>query len=169
MRFLLLLAFFAFSACATTTNGDTPMDDSAMNDDPRGGEMDAKQVAMYEPFTIELGETALIPADDVVPDETARIRFDGVETDSRCPANVDCVRAGEATGQFTLIKDDGTEMPFTLEIPGMLTEMQDVDTYTFDYVDGYSVVLLLLQPYPGLDAEEGMPTTATLEVRRTRR
>ena len=47
--------------------------------------------------------------------------------------------------------------------------MQDVDTYTFDYVDGYSVVLLLLQPYPGLDAEEGMPTTATLEVRRTQR
>jgi len=169
MRFLLLLALFAVSACATTPNGDAPMNDPAMNDEPRSFGVDAKQAAMYEPFTIELGETALIPADDVVPDEEAVIRFDGVVTDSRCPANVDCVRAGEATARFTLIKDDGTEMPFTLEIRGMLMEMQDVDTYTFDYVDGYSVVLLLLQPYPGLDAEEGMPTTATLEVRRTRR
>src|SRR6056297_492122 len=124
MRLLLLLALLAVSACATTTNGDVPMDDTDMNDGPRGFDMEAKQVAMYEPFTLELGEAALIPADDVVPDEEALIRFESIERESRCPANADCVRAGEAIARFTLVKDDGTEMPFTLEIEGMLMEMQ---------------------------------------------
>lgn len=158
---LLLTLFLTAGACSTSE----PMmsDSSGSSTEQPAGDEPMQRIALREPFAIERGEKALFPDDEV------EIRFDGIANDSRCPANVDCIRAGEATARFTLIEADGTEQPFTLEMPGLMMEMQDMEAYQFQQVDRFSVALLLLQPYPGLADEEEMPVTATVELRRTMR
>lgn len=156
---LLLALFLTAGACSTSE----PMVSDSSSTEPSTGEQPMQQIALSEPFAIEHGEKARFPEDEV------EIRFDRITNDSRCPADVDCVRAGEATAHFTLIEADGTEKPFTLEIGGFVMEMQDMEAYTFEQVDRFSIALLLLQPYPGLTNEEGMPVTATVEMRRTMR
>ena len=87
---------------------------------------------------------------------------------SRCPANATCVWEGEATAHFTLY-EDGEATPFTLTMPGLVTEVQDMERYQFQRVGRFVAALLLLQPYPELAEEEGMAPTATLELRRLTR
>ena len=47
--------------------------------------------ALEKPFTLELAETA------TVGQERVQVRFDRVVADSRCPRDVQCITAGEAT------------------------------------------------------------------------
>lgn len=122
-----------------------------------------KHVPLHEPFRLQQGETALLA------DDGATIRFDSVAADSRCPADVDCVRPGEAVAHFTLTDEGLDPVPFTLKIAGLVTEVQDMEHYQLQQVDRFTMALLLLQPYPGLTAEAAMPPTAMLEVRQTMR
>lgn len=165
MRFACLLFALVLTAGACSTPPhDEPMMNDSSDDMPRSsGEAPMKQISLGEPFTLQAGEKALFAEDDV------EIRFNNVTNDSRCPANATCVRAGEAVAHFTLLEADGTATPFSLEMPGLVMEMPDPDRVKFQQVDRFSVALYLLQPYPELAEEEGMPTTATLEMRRTMR
>jgi hypothetical protein len=129
--------------------------------DTRGGSS-ADTAPLDEPFMLQVGETVTLA------DEDATVRFDSVMRESRCPASATCVRAGEAIAHFTLV-EDGDATPFELEIEGFVTEVQDMERYQFQKVGRFAAALLLLQPYPELAEEEGMPTTATLEMRRLMR
>jgi hypothetical protein len=163
MRFLLLLALFYLAACTTTNNGEAPMDDdTTMSEDvPRS---DMKGVERGEPFTIGLGETVHFPNEEA----NVELRFNRVQRDSRCPANADCVRAGEALADFTLVEGD-TTISFTLEVPGMVMEMMAPDAAEFLRVGRFAGALLQLQPYPEHAEDADMPVTATVEMRRVTR
>ena len=50
---------------------------------------DGVQVALSQPFTLRPGERAALP-------QQASLRYVGVENDSRCPPQVQCVWAGDA-------------------------------------------------------------------------
>ena len=150
MRSALLLLALALTAgaCANSATEVAVQDTTS-----------AKHVQLDERFTLQRGETAL------VPDDETTVRFDSVSNDSRCPADVDCIRAGEATAHFTLVEAGVPPVPFTLEIEGFVTEVQDIERYQFRTAGRYVFALLLLQPYPGLAREAEMPPTATLEMR----
>ena len=160
LSLLLLALTLTAGACATPPNTDSAMegDMDHMSDDASA----AKNVALDSPFAIEQGTWVDVAEEDV------EIRFDSVTSDSRCPANATCVRAGEAYAHFVLFEDSNA-MPFTLEMPGLVMEMPDSEHVTFQQVGRFSIALYLLQPYPELASEARMPTTATLEVRRTMR
>ncbi len=158
MRFALLLLAFAVTAAACSgPPRDEPVTDEPAPDEPMTDEM--ATVALGEPLTVELGTEVR------VGDEGTVIRFDAVGADSRCPADVTCVRAGEATAQFTLVEAGGLERPFTLPFPGLVIEMPTYEQVQLQQVDRFIIAPYLLQPYPGVAEQEGMPTTATLEVR----
>ena len=159
--FLLLFAFVLSAGACSTPPSDTMTADSS---DTRSGEQAVKRVATDEPFALQRGERARLTDDT----EDVEVRFDSVTSDSRCPANATCVRAGEAYAHFTLF-ENGNATPFTLEIQGFVMDMEDKDRYQFERVDRFVAALLLLQPYPELAEEADMPLTATVEMRRLMR
>jgi hypothetical protein len=59
-------------------------------------------VALGEPFTLAPGNTAQVGA------ERVRITFDAVIADSRCPTDVQCIRAGEAVVRVTVVAQGQT-------------------------------------------------------------
>lgn len=149
MRSTLLLLAIALTAGACSNTTEVAVQDTAS----------AKHVRLDEPFRLQRGETALVAEDGTT------VRFDSVAADSRCPSDVDCVRAGEAFAHFTLTEDGVAPRSLRLEIEGFVTEVQDIERYQFQTAGRYAFALLLLQPYPGLAEEEGMPVTATVEMR----
>lgn len=54
------------------------------------------QARLNEPFQLPKGETATVAT------ERLAVRFTSVESDSRCPVGVQCIRAGEARVHFEL-------------------------------------------------------------------
>jgi hypothetical protein len=155
---LLLALVLTAGACATPPNNAAVMADDTTS---RSGSP-AGAVELDAPFTVQVGETVALA------DENATVRFDSVVRESRCPANVTCVRAGEALARFTLVDGEET-VPFELEIEGFVMEVQDMERYQLQRVGRFVAALLLLQPYPEHAEEAGMPTTATLEMRRLMR
>ncbi len=149
MRSTLLLFAFAFAVGACS---------SPPRDMP---EEDLPTVPLDEPFTVELGEQVALGDEGIV------LRFDAVSSDNRCPADVSCIQAGEAVAQLTLLEDEGPDLPFTLTADGLVIELPAPEQVQFKPVGRFSVALYLLQPYPGVAEQQGMPVTATLEVRRT--
>jgi len=159
MRFAFLLLALVLTAGACSN----PPRDEPMTDDDSMVEDEQRRVMLDEPFTVEAGETVLLD------DTGVTVRFDEVISDNRCPADVNCVQAGEASARFTLLEAERDNMPVTLRIDGGLMEVQDMERYQFQTVDRFVAALLLLQPYPGVNGEEEMPMTATLEMRRLTR
>ena len=89
------------------------------------------------PFSLKLGEIAALP-------DSAKLRFDNVRADSRCPIDAFCVRAGEAIIAVTLMRGTGNE-----EKEVQTTPAQSQFPYS-----KYVVKLTELQPYP----RSGQPT-----------
>ena len=54
-----------------------------------------------KPFNLKVGATATL-------DDGLRIKFDRVSADSRCPMDVQCVRAGEAIIAVSLVPSKGS-------------------------------------------------------------
>ena len=54
-----------------------------------------------KPFDLKVGATATM-------DDGLRLKFDRVSADSRCPIDVQCVRAGEAILSVSLVSANGT-------------------------------------------------------------
>lgn len=93
------------------------------------------RVPNNEPFDLRLGESALT-TDDI------RIKFDTVRSDSRCPSDVNCVRAGEAVIALTLSKEG--EIPVGRELD--TTPARSSTTFL-----NFTITLSQLQPYPRSD------------------
>ena len=108
------------------------------------------RVPKDEPFDLRIGESALT-TDDV------RIRFDTVRTDSRCPMDALCVRAGEAVIALTLSRVG--EIPVGRELD--TTPARSSTTFL-----SYTITLSSLQPYPRSDRQiRPEDYVATLVVR----
>jgi hypothetical protein len=90
-----------------------------------------------EPFELGVGQTAMMT-------DGLRIRFDTVRSDSRCPLDAFCVRAGEAV------------IAVTLSLPGEAAigrELQTVPALSQTTYSRFTVTLSQLQPYPRSDRQ----------------
>src|SRR5688500_3556319 len=90
------------------------------------------RVPTGRPFELRVGDSALT-TDDL------RIRFDTVRSDSRCPIDAFCVRAGEAVIAITLL------------LPGEAAvgrELETVPPRSQVTYSRFTVTLSELQPYP---------------------
>jgi hypothetical protein len=94
------------------------------------------RVPKDEPFDLRVGETALT-TDDL------RIKFDTVREDSRCPADVQCIHAGEAVIAVTLSRagEIGVGRELATSPPARAST---------DYLN-FRITLSQLQPYPRTD------------------
>lgn len=88
------------------------------------------------PFQLEHGEVASLPGN-------ARLRFDTVRSDSRCPIDAICITAGDAVIAVTLMRSSGNE---SHDLHTMPPQSQ------FSY-GNYIVELTELQPYPRSDRQ----------------
>ena len=95
------------------------------------------RVPKNEPFDLRVGESALT-TDDI------RVRFDAVRSDSRCPMDAICVRAGEAVIALTLSK--AGEVPVGRELD--TTRARSSITFL-----NFLITLSQLQPYPRSDRQ----------------
>ena len=73
-------------------------------------------------FEIAVGETVELP-------DSLRLRFQDVPHDSRCPVDVQCIRAGEARLVFEISLAGGDPRDVTLEIPPGGSTSADFDDY----------------------------------------
>ncbi len=101
-----------------------------------------------------------------LPDQGIGISFDEVVEDSRCPANVVCVWAGEAVIELTVTKADTSAVVRLSLEPGSPIKSPWVRvTSSQPGSEDISIRLTSLEPYPGSDADkEGGVLTAVLEV-----
>lgn len=93
------------------------------------------RIAAGDPFELGVGRTA-------VTTDGLRVRFDAVRSDSRCPMDALCVRAGEAV------------IAVTLSLPGEAAagrELQTVPNLSQTTYSRFTVTLSQLQPYPRSD------------------
>jgi len=106
------------------------------DDDPS----DPFPVVLDEDFELGLGDTALLSGTGL------EITFSVVTGDNRCPSDVVCVTAGQAT--ILLLIHDRLAIRHNIKasIPGLTpTPFRDNDT---DPIDGGRIKLLRLSPYP---------------------
>ncbi len=135
VRLVLLVALvlpLAAAGCASSeTAAAPPSADGAHVARPDAG----------EPFRLPLGETTTR--------DGHRVRFAEVVDDSRCPADVQCIRAGEAHIQLEI---DGTSV--VLAVP--YTNQPDTDPSMIE-VGEIQVVVTGLEPYPRTDRPAATP------------
>ena len=89
------------------------------------------------PFDLRVGDSALTT-------DNLRIRFDTVRSDSRCPIDALCVRAGEAV------------IALTLSLSGEAAVGRELETVPSKSQTSYSrfiIALVQLQPYPRSDRQ----------------
>ncbi|HET7292116.1 MAG TPA: hypothetical protein VFM88_06820 [Vicinamibacteria bacterium] len=91
-----------------------------------------RRVALGQSFELRVGETATIGGELLV------VGFAGVSSDSRCPIDVICVWAGEATVELTLRRLPRPEDIVELKTPGAPQARYD----------GYTVEVRALLPAP---------------------
>lgn len=88
------------------------------------------------PFELKPGEIATIP-------DEARLRFDAVRNESRCPIDAICISAGDAIIAVTLMRGSSNE---SRELHTMPAQSQ------LSY-SRYVIKLTELQPYPRSDRQ----------------
>ena len=102
-----------------------------------GGPTQPDRVPTGKPFELKVGESALT-TDDL------RIKFDAVRSDSRCPVDVTCVRAGEAVIAITVGRVG--EVPEGRELD--TTPARSSTTFL-----NFTITLSSLQPFPRSDRQ----------------
>ncbi len=101
-----------------------------------------------------------------LPDQGIGISFDRVVEDSRCPANVVCVWAGEAVIELTVTETDKSAVVRLSLEPGSGIETPWTKASSSQPgSEDISMRLISLEPYPGSDDnKEGGGPTAVLEI-----
>ena len=95
------------------------------------------RIALNQPFELGVGQTA-------VTTDGLHLRFDTVRSDSRCPMDALCVRAGEAV------------IAVTVSLPGEASigrELQTVPALAQTTYSRFTISLSQLQPYPRSDRQ----------------
>ena len=129
---------------------------------------DAAAATLDDPFQLGVGDTVEIGR-ELMTGNTATLERTGLEVtfvevveDSRCPANVVCVRAGEAKILIALTIDGIELKRVTLTLVPEREGSPDVT------VDEYTVSFLALDPEPGTTGAGAEPGyVATLTVKET--
>ncbi len=85
-----------------------------------------------EPFKLGIGQAAEIRL------ESIRISAINVTSDSRCPSDVQCIQAGEATVLVDVAKNGKSLAMLNMTTAGAAPK----------FVDGYSITLATVEPYP---------------------
>jgi hypothetical protein len=103
-----------------------------------GGSPTQPDVVAGQPFDVRAGATADLP-------DGVRLRFDSVLSDSRCPLDAICVRAGEAVIAITLSKTGSVAAEFEVQT--------DPPARRSAVYGGHSITLTALQPFPRSDRQ----------------
>jgi hypothetical protein len=119
-----VITWFVLLSCLTAAGGN----------ENAAGAMQA--VRLNRPFSLRAGQKASVKK------ERLRIKFVAVEEDSRCPANVTCVWAGNAAVRLELSTDGRDRESLTLNTAKSSTLVGERQ------YRGYRVRLLGLNPYP---------------------
>jgi hypothetical protein len=108
--------------------------------------------------TVELNaEATLAPGESVRVESTnLSLRFEGVEGDSRCPADAICILGGDAVARVTVIAGD-TQRSYELHTGSMQPVRHDA----------FVIAMVTLAPYP-FSARPIAPGDYRLTVRVTR-
>ena len=118
MRPLFIVAVLAICACS-------------------GSPTQPDRVPAGRPFDLRVGDSALTT-------DNLRIRFDTVRSDSRCPMDALCIRAGEAV------------IAITLSLAGEAAigrELETVPARSQTTHSRFTITLSQLQPYPRSDRQ----------------
>ena len=91
-----------------------------------------RRAAIGQSFELRVGETATLE------EEGLTIGFTGVTNDSRCPIDVVCIRAGDATLRLTLRRAPQPATVVEVKTPGLPDAVYD----------GYSIEVRTLLPAP---------------------
>jgi hypothetical protein len=91
-----------------------------------------------QPIEVRAGSTAELP-------DGIRLRFDSVLSDSRCPIDAICIRAGEAVIAIRLSKAGTVAAAFDVQ-----TDPPDRRSAVYS---GHSITLTALQPFPRSDRQ----------------
>jgi len=91
-------------------------------------------------WNFDLGDTVAIKISQILVNDENKIQvqMDSVLNDSRCPIDVECIWAGNATVRFVL-NSNSKKVRFNLN-----TTMQPRDTI----ISGYKIKLVSLLPFP---------------------
>jgi hypothetical protein len=89
------------------------------------------------PFDLRAGTSAIL-------DAGLKVTFERVPSDSRCPMDALCIRAGEALVALTISQDGRNAVARELRTDSAASET----TYS-----GYSIKLIALAPYPRSDRQ----------------
>ena len=90
-------------------------------------------VAVSSDFQLRPSESASLEGTD------ARVRFDLVTADSRCPADALCVTQGDATAVFSVTRAGGSATSLALHTAGEGRRGS---------AEGFTLTLVRLDPYP---------------------
>jgi hypothetical protein len=114
----------------------------------------APTITQSQPFTLAAGQTTqikLMPLATAFKATADTLRFTlNAINDSRCPANADCVRAGEATTKFTLTYYGASSAEQTLSTPSPDGKTRADSALVRVGTASFVVVLRSVQPFPGL-------------------
>lgn len=86
-------------------------------------------------FTLSIGQSAVISSENIT------IKFADVTSDSRCPQNVTCIRAGEVSCTVEITRPGVSLLKLELTQPGLTSQLS---TQGFD---GHTIAFRV-EPYP---------------------
>jgi hypothetical protein len=132
---LTLLAFAAVAGCSAATS---PTDPSARPTTSTTG-----SASLNDTLSIPVGQSRFADGGKL------ELRFDARVADSRCPANAVCVWAGDAHVRLSTRVTGGAFK--TAELHSGLEPRKLV-------VDGYSLTMVGMTPYPGTGQDSSSPT-----------
>jgi|GEM_PF-2353399 len=123
----------------------------------RQDDIPARTVTQSQPFTLAAGGAVSVlwfkqePSFSSLapPLDSLTFKLNAIN-DSRCPANADCVRAGEATTKFTLSAYGATSGEQSLSIPAPDAKNRTDSTTVRVGSASFVVVLKSVQPFPGM-------------------
>ena len=109
---------------------------------PVAGAAAPQAVTLGEPFTLAAGATVRVGS------ERTGVTFEAVVADSRCPTDVQCIRAGEAVVRVTVARQ---------RQPAETVEVQTTPNRDQVTAAGYTLTLTRLLPVPNTKT----PTTVS--------
>jgi hypothetical protein len=99
------------------------------------------QGAGADVLTLAPGQAAAVDAAG-----SLRVRFDGVQNDSRCPADVACIQAGDAVVGITVIAADRSRQRYELHTTGATAVVHNGVTIALETLDPRPVSSRSIRP-----------------------
>ncbi len=146
-KFLLLWTFLALGGCSEPASTSNP------NPEPEPEQAKKIVVKLDAEFRLPIHETATVDGHGL------DLEFDDVTEDTRCPIGDRCIWAGQVSMRVSLTR--GEESLGDVKLTSRVGEHDSTD----GKVDGFSIRLISLEPYP--ESGKQVPKTdyvATLMV-----